>query len=134
MSIASQKCPLCDEASETIDHKVQTIWRKCWSWWKNSPLRIFSIDDAIVEVKILRGLDVKRKVVQGVYYILDWSIWNWGNQIVHAPEERKQAMRSIDIFAQVQRLSLTWISNLCQMIGLGREKWVLRPYETFQHV
>ncbi|PWA57055.1 RNA-directed DNA polymerase, eukaryota, Reverse transcriptase zinc-binding domain protein [Artemisia annua] len=135
---ASLLCPLCDEATETIDHVLyecilaRRIWLKCWRWWGIVVPTYFSIKDTIFRSLAQTDSKLVSKALQGVFYVLMWSIWKWRNRVVHASNNEKDAILIEDIFSQIQQLSLLWISNRCKKFNLDWGRWILAPKEVFR--
>ncbi|PWA89330.1 hypothetical protein CTI12_AA112260 [Artemisia annua] len=94
------------------------IWLRFWKWWGISDPSQFSRKD--VSARSLIPMESKSmvKALQGVFYILMWSIWKWRERLVHASVERDAILLEV-IFPQIQQLSLLWISNQCGIFNLN---------------
>lgn len=107
IALSSQACPLCESTQETIEHLVnscpmlRSLWLKCWGWWGALPPPRFSVKDAISGSLAVGGDKGVGKDLQGVFYVLLWSIWKCRNKIVHAVPSLKPTIRQEDVFPQV---------------------------------
>nr|GEV68573.1 copia protein [Tanacetum cinerariifolium] len=112
VAVSSSTCPLCESAQESIEHTlfecplVRSIWLKCCAWWNVSPPPMLTIKDVIFRSMVPSNCKDVGKALQGVLYVLIWSIWKWPNKVVHAHPDLKSTARLEDIFSQVQSLSL----------------------------
>lgn len=139
--IVSTSCPLCEDSSSTedVEHiflkcpKVASIWLKFRAWWNS----IFSIPSRILDISMAQfdnscNKNIE-KVINGSFFTLLWSIWNWRNRVVHADTDTRDKIRNEDIFPAIQRRSLQWISSRCDNKDASWNIWISCPWNVFNH-
>ncbi|GJZ50986.1 RNA-directed DNA polymerase, eukaryota, reverse transcriptase zinc-binding domain protein [Tanacetum coccineum] len=119
ITLASSDCPFCDIKVEQVVHclircpRVIPIWRKIWSWWSlATPISFpsFSITDIAMGNIGSGGCMHMRKVLNGVFQIALWVIWNWRNRVIYASGDLIAKTIEDDVFPAIQRVSNSWIA------------------------
>ncbi|GKB46064.1 arginine repressor C-terminal-like domain-containing protein [Tanacetum coccineum] len=139
VALPSLNFPLCSNAPEEIDHCIIhcpcaiSIWRKVWSWWNLSTsvvFPLFSIADITAgKIKAHGCCPCTNKILQGVFYCVVWSIWNWRNRIVNADVNHVDSAMVEDIFPSIQRVSKIWISARFKSQDASWSCWIPRPFD-----
>nr|GEV74639.1 RNA-directed DNA polymerase, eukaryota [Tanacetum cinerariifolium] len=94
-------------------------------WWNVDPVEVNSFEewfDWLVSIRISSNL---KKVLEGVYYGLWWSIWNFRNKILFDNKIPKKTF----IFDNLVSLSFNWCFDVLKISYLG-ELWVLIEFES----
>ncbi|GJU50245.1 putative RNA-directed DNA polymerase [Tanacetum coccineum] len=71
-----------------------------------------------------------RKVLNGVFQIALWVIWNWRNRLVYASGDLIAKTIEEDVFPAIQRVSKTWIAAcLSTAKSVNWNNWISKPFE-----
>ncbi|GJX79217.1 RNA-directed DNA polymerase, eukaryota [Tanacetum coccineum] len=129
VAIISVSCPICDEAPEDMAHLffncslAREVTRLVCRWWDLGALSFTSYADWLTFFKAIRYSSKLKDMLEGVFYITWWSLWNFRNQLLFATKQpRKDA-----IFDDIVLRSFNW----CLARGknkLNWDSWIQHPY------
>ncbi|GJZ10726.1 RNA-directed DNA polymerase, eukaryota [Tanacetum coccineum] len=110
ISVLSPLCPVCSNAHEDISHLLfncdlaSDISRLICRWWDLfwSPLSSYS--EWLSWFKNIRLQSKSKDLLEGVFYIAWWSIWNFRNQLLFSAKIPRKDVIFDDIVAR----SFTW--------------------------
>ncbi|GKA96117.1 putative RNA-directed DNA polymerase, eukaryota, reverse transcriptase zinc-binding domain protein [Tanacetum coccineum] len=72
------------------------------------------------------------QVLNGVFQIALWVLWNWWNRAVYASGDSLAKILEEDVFPAIQRMSKTWISARLSISKRANwNKWISKPFELF---
>ncbi|GKD35663.1 hypothetical protein Tco_1251172, partial [Tanacetum coccineum] len=104
-------------------------------WWSlATPISFpsFSITDIAMGNIGSGGCMHMRKVLNGVFQIALWVIWNWRNRVVYASGDLIAKTIEDDVFPAIQRVSKTWIAaRLSTTKPANWNNWISKPFELF---
>ncbi|GJY20490.1 RNA-directed DNA polymerase, eukaryota, reverse transcriptase zinc-binding domain protein [Tanacetum coccineum] len=139
--LPSPNCPFYASDIEDSKHVLlkcqcaSMIWRKVWSWWNlPSPISFpsFSISDIAKGNIIVQGCPHLVKVIDGVFQITLWAIWNWRNRLIHASGDDIYLIKNDDIFPGIQRMSKLWMyARIRSDLKMDWNCWVTMPFDLF---
>ncbi|GJW72426.1 RNA-directed DNA polymerase, eukaryota, reverse transcriptase zinc-binding domain protein [Tanacetum coccineum] len=122
------RCPFCNLDIEDLDHVlvncqcVRIVWRKVWSWWNLPPpisFPSFSISDITKGNIKFHDSPHLVKVLNGVFQIILWAIWNCRNRLIHALRDDIESIKNEDIFLCIHRMSKLWMSaRICSKLNM----------------
>ncbi|GKC65148.1 RNA-directed DNA polymerase, eukaryota, reverse transcriptase zinc-binding domain protein [Tanacetum coccineum] len=129
MDIQSLSCPICDCGVESSSHLffqcnlVRQVVRKISSWWNIDYVDVNSYEEWLIWLISLR-LTAKLKVVlEGVFYVLWWSIWSFRNKLLFESKNPSKAV----IFDNVVSCSYYWCKFRCKA-SFSWTEWLKNPY------
>ncbi|GJY28424.1 RNA-directed DNA polymerase, eukaryota [Tanacetum coccineum] len=115
VSLPSLACPLCDHVLEDSSHLffgcsvAKDIEKLICRWWNLDVHPYESYDDWLSWFKSIRLGSKTKEVLEGVFYVSWWSLWNFRNQFLFAsPIPRKDA-----IFDNIVLRSFYWCVARC---------------------
>ncbi|GKC10692.1 RNA-directed DNA polymerase, eukaryota [Tanacetum coccineum] len=88
IDIPSIVCPNCSLAGESCSHlffscsMARLLWRKVARWWDFDIPEFSSYEEWITWFKSIRIPKVVKDVLEGVFYVMWWVIWNFRNQVL----------------------------------------------------
>ncbi|GJU44673.1 anamorsin [Tanacetum coccineum] len=110
VSLPSLACPLCDHVLEDSSHLffgcsvAKDIQKLICRWWNLDVHPYESYEDWLSWFKSIRLGSKTKEVLEGVFYVSWWSLWNFRNQFLFAsPIPRKDA-----IFDNIVLRSFYW--------------------------
>ncbi|GKB39171.1 RNA-directed DNA polymerase, eukaryota, partial [Tanacetum coccineum] len=99
VSLPSLACPLCDHVLEDSSHLffgcsvAKDIQKLICRWWNLDVHPYESYEDWLSWFKSIRLGSKTKEVLEGVFYVSWWSLWNFRNQFLFAsPIPRKDAI------------------------------------------
>ncbi|GJT51845.1 RNA-directed DNA polymerase, eukaryota [Tanacetum coccineum] len=115
VSLPSLACPLCDHVLEDSSHLffgcsvAKDIQKLICRWWNLDVHPYESYEDWLSWFKSIRLGSKTKEVLEGVFYVSWWSLWNFRNQFLFAsPIPRKDA-----IFDNIVLRSFYWCVARC---------------------
>ncbi|GJT51439.1 RNA-directed DNA polymerase, eukaryota [Tanacetum coccineum] len=121
VSLPSLACPLCDHVLEDSSHLffgcsvAKDIQKLICRWWNLDVHPYDSYEDWLSWFKYIRLGSKTKEVLEGVFYVSWWSLWNFRNQFFFAsPIPRKDAIfDNIVLRSFYSRLSSLFTLTLC---------------------
>ncbi|GKB12295.1 RNA-directed DNA polymerase, eukaryota [Tanacetum coccineum] len=111
VSLPSLACPLCDHVLEDSSHLffgcsvAKDIQKLICRWWNLDVHPYESYEDWLSWFKSIRLGSKTKEVLEGVFYVSWWSLWNFRNQFLFAsPIPRKDT-----IFDNIVLRSFYWL-------------------------
>ncbi|GKC29832.1 RNA-directed DNA polymerase, eukaryota [Tanacetum coccineum] len=115
VSLPSLACPLCDHVLEDSSHLffgcsvAKDIQKLICRWWNLDVHPYESYEDWLSWFKSIRLGSKTKEVLEGVFYVSWWSLWNFRNQFLFAsPVSRNDA-----IFDNIVLRSFYWCVARC---------------------
>ncbi|GJY63502.1 RNA-directed DNA polymerase, eukaryota [Tanacetum coccineum] len=115
VSLPSLACPLCDHVLEDSSHLffgcsvAKDIQKLICRWWNLDVHPYESYEDWLSWFKSIRLGSKTKEVLEGVFYVSWWSLWNFRNQFLFAsPIPRKDT-----IFDNIVLRSFYWCVARC---------------------
>ncbi|GKA62581.1 RNA-directed DNA polymerase, eukaryota, partial [Tanacetum coccineum] len=127
--IDSLSCPICDGEPEDSSHLffrcclARDVTRLVCRWWDLDFHSFNSYTDWQGWFKQLRLGAKSKEVLEGVFYVSWWSLWNFRNHLLFADSNpRKDA-----IFDEIVLRSFNWCLARAQKLKLKKIAWVKWP-------
>ncbi|KAJ9542726.1 hypothetical protein OSB04_029232 [Centaurea solstitialis] len=136
--LASTACVFCDSREEDLQHcfflcpRVETVWRKIWSWWGITIPRPTALEFLKFDVFTDRKNDFSIAALKATCVVALWHIWAWRNKIFHAEDSQALRIKLEDPFASIQKMSGFWLANRCRKISIDVDSWVASPLAALQ--
>ncbi|GJU08415.1 RNA-directed DNA polymerase, eukaryota [Tanacetum coccineum] len=106
----SQSCPLCDAILEDTSHLffncslARDVTRLLCRWWNLGVQSFSSYAEWLVWFNSVRLASNLKVILEGVFYVTWWSLWNFRNQLLFASKKpRKES-----IFDDIVLRSFCW--------------------------
>ncbi|GKC80025.1 RNA-directed DNA polymerase, eukaryota [Tanacetum coccineum] len=125
----SQSCPLCDAILEDTSHLffncslARDVTRLLCRWWNLGVQTFSSYAEWLVWFNSVRLASNLNAILEGVFYVTWWSLWNFRNQLLFASKKpRKES-----IFDDIVLRSFCW----CKARGSSKlrwDSWIQHPY------
>ncbi|GKC50288.1 RNA-directed DNA polymerase, eukaryota, partial [Tanacetum coccineum] len=129
VSLPSLACPLCDHVLEDSSHLffgcsvAKDIQKLICRWWNLDVHPYESYEDWLSWFKSIRLGSKTKEVLEGVFYVSWWSLWNFRNQFLFAsPIPRKDT-----IFDNIVLRSFYWCVARCNRT-LNGVSWLQHPF------
>nr|GEX02625.1 RNA-directed DNA polymerase, eukaryota [Tanacetum cinerariifolium] len=110
INVSSLLCPICNLVPEDSSHlffgcsMAKEVFKLVCRWWQVDFHSLNSYDGWLDWFKAIRLGNKSKEVLEGVFYVSWWSIWNFRNQLLFAVKKpRKDA-----IFDDIIFRSFTW--------------------------
>ncbi|GKC75689.1 RNA-directed DNA polymerase, eukaryota [Tanacetum coccineum] len=117
----SQSCPLCDAILEDTSHfffncsLARDVTRLLCRWWNLGVQTFSSYAEWLVWFNSVRLASNLKVILEGVFYVTWWSLWNFRNQLLFASKKpRKES-----IFDDIVLRSFCW----CKARGSSKLRW-----------
>ncbi|GKE02796.1 RNA-directed DNA polymerase, eukaryota, reverse transcriptase zinc-binding domain protein, partial [Tanacetum coccineum] len=113
LDIDSISCPICDEHSESTSHlffscsMVKDILRKVSRWCDITIPDAQSYDEWLSWFLSLRLHSNSKIIMEGIFYITWWHVWNFRNKTLFGSALSKKAV----IFDDIVFRSFTWCNS-----------------------
>ncbi|GJT00940.1 RNA-directed DNA polymerase, eukaryota [Tanacetum coccineum] len=124
----SQSCPLCDAILEDTSHLffncslARDVTRLLCRWWNLGVQTFSSYAEWLVWFNSVRLASNLKVILEGVFYVTWWSLWNFRNQLLFASKKpRKES-----IFDDIVLRSFCW----CKARG-DRDRY-MRDYAAYE--
>ncbi|GKA48149.1 RNA-directed DNA polymerase, eukaryota [Tanacetum coccineum] len=125
----SQSCPLCDAILEDTSHLffncslARDVTRLLCRWWNLGVQSFSSYAEWLVWFNSVRLASNLKVILEGVFYVTWWSLWNFRNQLLFVSKKpRKES-----IFDDIVLRSFCW----CKARGSSKlrwDSWIQHPY------
>ncbi|GJU01068.1 RNA-directed DNA polymerase, eukaryota [Tanacetum coccineum] len=129
VSLPSLACPLCDHVLEDSSHLffgcsvAKDIQKLICRWWNLDVHPYESYEDWLSWFKSIHLGSKTKEVLEGVFYVSWWSLWNFRNQFLFAaPIPRNDA-----IFDNIVLRSFYWCVARCNRT-LNLVSWLQHPF------
>ncbi|GJT46465.1 RNA-directed DNA polymerase, eukaryota [Tanacetum coccineum] len=109
-------CSICDEDVEDISHimfkceMASIMHQKICRWWQIDMNHVSSYAEWLSWFKNIHIPSKKKLMLEGVFYISWWQIWNFRNQILFGSSIPRRSTVFDDIVAR----SFTYVSSRCK--------------------
>ncbi|GJV02712.1 putative reverse transcriptase domain-containing protein [Tanacetum coccineum] len=117
VSIDTDVCPVCDSAQEEVVHVffccslARDLTRLICRWWNLDGHLFSSYDEWLSWFNSLRLGSNLKAILEGVFYITWWSVWNFRNHLLFASTKPRKE----PIFDDIVLRSFSW----CVARGTG---------------
>ena len=128
VQVASSLCPVCLHDHEDISHLMfrcclaSDLFRSLCRWWDLSWSSISSYSDWLEWFKNIRLNSKSKGLLEGVFYIYWWSVWNFRNQLLFSDKIPRKDVLFDDIVSR----SFTWCHSRCNKSFSG-SSWLQHP-------
>ncbi|GKA22691.1 reverse transcriptase domain-containing protein [Tanacetum coccineum] len=115
VSLDSSSCPLCDSSEEDTHHVLfrcslaQAILRRVCRWWDLEWHPWISFLDWQVWLSAIRVSAKVKSLLEGVFYMAWWSIWNLRNRTIFDDIPPRRST----VFDDIVSLSFSWCHSRC---------------------
>ncbi|GJY88930.1 RNA-directed DNA polymerase, eukaryota, partial [Tanacetum coccineum] len=113
VQIPDSRCQICFSAQEDSSHLffscclARDVARLVCRWWNVSWSPFSSYADWLVWFSSIRLSSKLKKMLEGVFYVVWWSIWMYRNQLLFSTQHPRQDVLFDDIVSR----SFTWIHS-----------------------
>lgn len=128
IQVLSSLCPICLNDHEDVSHLLfkcslaSDISRRLCRWWDLSWSPLSSYLDWLSWFKNIRMNSKSKDLLEGVFYISWWSVWNYRNQLLFSAKiPRKDVM-----FDDIVNRSFTWCHSRCNS-SFSWSSWLQHP-------
>ncbi|GJW70665.1 RNA-directed DNA polymerase, eukaryota, reverse transcriptase zinc-binding domain protein [Tanacetum coccineum] len=127
MDIQSILCPSCNLAVESTNHiffscpMMKDLYKSISRWWDVNLLNLSSYDDWWEWFSSLRLSSKLKLLMEGVFYITWWSVWNFRNKSIFGPFPSKARL-----FDDIVALSFTWCRSRSKL-NFSKIDWLKNP-------
>ncbi|GJX62449.1 RNA-directed DNA polymerase, eukaryota [Tanacetum coccineum] len=131
MDIQSILCPSCNLAVESTNHiffscpMMKDLYKSISRWWDVNLLNLSSYDDWWEWFSSLRLSSKLKLLMEGVFYITWWSVWNFRNKSIFGPFPSKARL-----FDDIVALSFTWCRSRSKL-NFSKIDWLKNPLYIF---
>ncbi|GJR63237.1 RNA-directed DNA polymerase, eukaryota, reverse transcriptase zinc-binding domain protein [Tanacetum coccineum] len=128
LDIPSILCPICGKAAETTSHiffscsMARDIYRKISTWWDIILVKVSSFEEWSVWLSSIRLQGLRLEVLEGVFFIIWWLVWNFRNKLIFGVSSPLMATLFDDVVAR----SFSWCRYRCKL-NISRSDWVKNP-------
>nr|GEV68877.1 RNA-directed DNA polymerase, eukaryota [Tanacetum cinerariifolium] len=125
ISVLSPLCPICSTVDEDISHLLfkcelaSGITRLICRWWDLSWSPMSSYSEWLSWFKNIRLYSKSKVLLEGVFYIAWWSVWNFRNHLLFSDK----APRKDVIFDDIVTRSYSWCHSRCN-ISFSWSSWL----------
>ncbi|GJY28671.1 RNA-directed DNA polymerase, eukaryota, reverse transcriptase zinc-binding domain protein [Tanacetum coccineum] len=116
LDIPSILCPICGKAAETTSHiffscsMARDIYRKISTWWDIILVKVSSFEEWSVWLSSIRLQGLRLEVLEGVFFIIWWLVWNFRNKLIFGVSSPLMATLFDDVVAS-QVAASVWDSK-----------------------
>ncbi|GJX27849.1 RNA-directed DNA polymerase, eukaryota [Tanacetum coccineum] len=109
-------CSICDEDVEDTSHimfkceMTSIMHQNICRWWQIDFNHVSSYAEWLSWLKNIRIPSKKKLMLEGVFYISWWQIWNFRNQILFG----SSILRRSTVFDDIVARSFTYVSSRCK--------------------
>ncbi|GKC99214.1 RNA-directed DNA polymerase, eukaryota [Tanacetum coccineum] len=127
--VPSLLCPICSASSEDTPHLLFScsmatdVARLVCRWWDLVWTPFGSYSEWLSWFKTIRLGSNLKTMLEGVFYVTWWSLWNFRNQLLFAANKPRKEVIFDDIVAR----SFTWC-NARYKISFSWDSWLQHPY------
>ncbi|GJR72736.1 RNA-directed DNA polymerase, eukaryota [Tanacetum coccineum] len=121
----SPMCPVCNLSNEDVSHILfccdlaSLVSRRICRWWNLNWQEVISYSEWFSWLKSIR-MEAKLKIIlEGVFYISWWHVWNFRNQMIFMDIKPRRSV----IFDDIMARSFTWCSSRCNR-KFSWENWI----------
>nr|GEV62284.1 RNA-directed DNA polymerase, eukaryota [Tanacetum cinerariifolium] len=125
----SEACLLCDSAQEDVDHVffscslAKALTRLICRWWNLDEQIFSSYFEWLTWLNSLRLGAKLKNILEGVFYVTWWSVWNFRNHTLFASNKpRKESL-----FDDIVLRSFNWCVARGRLM-LNWDAWLQHPY------
>ncbi|GJY25246.1 RNA-directed DNA polymerase, eukaryota, reverse transcriptase zinc-binding domain protein [Tanacetum coccineum] len=129
IDIQSITCPICDDGIETTEHlffrcqMANQIARKIATWWNLDLVAVNTYDEWCSWLTSLRFTSKIKAILEGVFYVMWWNIWNYRNNLIFEGKTYSKAF----IFDNVVSSSFHWC-KFRSRAAFSWNDWLKNPY------
>ncbi|GJT52534.1 RNA-directed DNA polymerase, eukaryota [Tanacetum coccineum] len=141
----SQSCPLCDAILEDTSHLffncslARDVTRLLCRWWNLGVQSFSSYAEWLVWFNSVRLASNLKVILEGVFYVTWWSLWNFRNQLLFASKKPRKESIFDDIVlrsfcwckARGSFNKFTWFKNKALYTRIAAYSDQTRPNPTF---
>nr|GEW27508.1 RNA-directed DNA polymerase, eukaryota [Tanacetum cinerariifolium] len=115
IQVPSLSCPICNSAHEDLSHLLfscsmaSDVVRLVCRWWDLGWMPLGSYSDWLPWFKSIRLGSNPKGLLEGVFYVTWWSLWNFRNQLLFAGKNPRKDV----IFDDIVERSFIWCSARC---------------------
>ncbi|GJX03799.1 RNA-directed DNA polymerase, eukaryota [Tanacetum coccineum] len=125
----SPMCPVCNLSNEDVSHILfccdlaSLVSRRICRWWNLDWQQVISYSEWFSWLKSIRMEAKLKSILEGVFYISWWHVWNFRNQMIFMDIKPRRSV----IFDDIMARSFTWCSSRCNR-KFSWENWIQHPY------
>ncbi|GJU31029.1 RNA-directed DNA polymerase, eukaryota, partial [Tanacetum coccineum] len=103
VSVPSLLCPICSSSSEDISHLffkctlAVDVSRLICRWWDLAWSPLVSYSEWLDWFKSIRLNSKSKGVLEGVFYVSWWSIWNYRNHLLFADQPPRKDVNKVQV-------------------------------------
>ncbi|GJZ51537.1 RNA-directed DNA polymerase, eukaryota [Tanacetum coccineum] len=127
--VLSTLCPICGVAHEDASHiffsceVAMDVSRLICRWWNIFWTHVGSYSEWLSWLKSLRLGSKIKGLLEGVFYVLWWSLWNFRNHLLFTDKSPRRDVLFDDIVSR----SFNWCSARCKNL-FSWDSWLQHPY------
>nr|GEV20284.1 RNA-directed DNA polymerase, eukaryota [Tanacetum cinerariifolium] len=129
VQVPSILCPVCNVAREDTSHLffscvvATDIARLICRWWNLTGIHVGSYSDWLAWFNTIRLGSKIKGIMEGVFYVTWWSLWNFRNQLLFANQKPRKDV----LFDEVVTRSFSW--SLARSKNMfSWDSWLQHPY------
>ncbi|GKD41149.1 RNA-directed DNA polymerase, eukaryota, partial [Tanacetum coccineum] len=129
VQVLSTLCPICGVAHEDASHiffsceVAMDVSRLICRWWNISWTHVGSYSEWLSWLKSLRLGSKIKGLLEGVFYVFWWSLWNFRNHLLFTDKSPRRDVLFDDIVSR----SFNWCSARCKNL-FSWDSWLQHPY------
>ncbi|GJY74776.1 RNA-directed DNA polymerase, eukaryota [Tanacetum coccineum] len=112
IQVLSASCPICNSAHEDLSHLLFScdlatdVMQHVCRWWDVVWTSFGSYSEWLAWFKSIRMGSKSKSMLEGVFYVSWWCLWNFRNQLFFAPQKPRKEVIFDDIVARSFTLRL----------------------------
>nr|GEU30716.1 RNA-directed DNA polymerase, eukaryota [Tanacetum cinerariifolium] len=128
IQVPSLSCPICNVAHEDLSHLLFScsmasgFVRLVCRWWGLGWMPLGSYSDRLSWFKSIKLGSNPKGLLEGVFYVTWWSLWNFRNQLLFAGKNPRKDV----IFDDIVERSFIWCSARCNRT-FSWDSWLQHP-------
>ncbi|GJS85472.1 RNA-directed DNA polymerase, eukaryota [Tanacetum coccineum] len=129
IQVLDQSCPVCKDAAEEVSHLFFScplavdVHRLICRWWNLTWSPLSSYEEWLSWFKDIRLGSILKCMLEGIFYVSWWSIWNYRNNVLFAAQPPRKDI----IFDDIVTRSFLWCHARCNK-AFSWDRWLQHPY------
>ncbi|GKD07874.1 RNA-directed DNA polymerase, eukaryota [Tanacetum coccineum] len=129
IQVLDQSCPVCKDAAEEVSHLFFScplavdVHRLICRWWNLTWSPLSSYEEWLSWFKDIRLGSILKCMLEGIFYVSWWSIWNYRNSVLFAAQPPRKDI----IFDDIVTRSFLWCHARCNK-AFSWDRWLQHPY------
>ncbi|GJY76054.1 zinc finger, CCHC-type containing protein [Tanacetum coccineum] len=129
IQVLDQSCPVCKDAAEEVSHLFFScplavdVHRLICRWWNLTWSPLSSYEEWLSWFKDIRLGYILKCMLEGIFYVSWWSIWNYRNNVLFAAQPPRKDI----IFDDIVTHSFLWCHARYNK-AFSWDRWLQHPY------